>query len=154
MIDDAKLTEWQALCDAATPGPWVNPDGYCVRHDSDERWLPVCFEWRCCSGNEQVKSVGQGVDDMEFIAAARTALPEAIVEIMRLRALVPAWRPIETAPRDMTDVVGFHPEMSAHETYFYPHYPAHGGWIYFDGDEERLWSPTHWMPMPTPPEAP
>lgn len=67
-IDIAKL---RALCDAATPGPWVNgedelaesPDGF-------------YFTW-------------EGRDsDAALIAASRTAVPSLLDEVERLRACV------------------------------------------------------------------
>lgn len=84
MIPDAKLREWEALADAAMEGPWVNPDGYCVRREPQEPWRTVCVTWP--SG----QSVEQGVDDMEFIAEARTAVPALIAEVRRLRGVIKA----------------------------------------------------------------
>jgi hypothetical protein len=60
-----------------------------------------------------------------------------------------AWLPIETAPRDGGDVLlyeGFEPVVCQ-------------GWFDKDGEEWRptkgsfFRAPTHWMPLPKPPEA-
>ena len=67
-----------ALAEKATPGPWVNPDGYGVRGLDREVWMPVCLVWKC-----EGKSVERGVDDMEFIAAARNAAPDIAAAFLR-----------------------------------------------------------------------
>jgi hypothetical protein len=63
---------------------------------------------------------------------------------------VTEWQPIETAPRDGTDVLTF------------PHYrvtsynPDLNGFshfsVYHDCDRLHSPQPTHWMPLPAPPE--
>jgi hypothetical protein len=70
------------------------------------------------------------------------------------------WRPIETAPKDGTEVLLYCPEQGV----------ARGRWNdcryasnprpYWTNDAERLFGvsrtrsdqPTHWMPLPAPPE--
>ncbi|MDR3547041.1 MAG: DUF551 domain-containing protein [Candidatus Pacebacteria bacterium] len=62
------------------------------------------------------------------------------------------WRPIESAPKDGTEVLVARVNSNGHEiikAYFdgqFPNYP------WFDGSElrEHNW-PTHWMPLPDPP---
>lgn len=82
----ARIAELRALCAAATPGPWeVDGDG-----------RDICgFTDRLGAANGQspyeiTENNGFMRNDMAadaaFIAAARTALPEAIDEIERLRA--------------------------------------------------------------------
>ena len=60
-----RIAELRALANAATPGPW------------EPRWLqyPDC-------------TIALGSEDAAFIAAARTALPEALLEIERLTNLI------------------------------------------------------------------
>lgn len=61
----------------------------------------------------------------------------------------PGWRPIETAPKDGRRVLLWHPSWEA---------PSGGQWY---GSDWRLFyhggayatQPTHWMPLPTPPEG-
>ena len=67
-----------------------------------------------------------------------------------------AWRPIEEAPKDWTDVLVFSPE---HEGFncdgvFSAFYDTdEAGWsTHGPGHSIRL-HPTHWQPLPTPPEA-
>ena len=63
------------------------------------------------------------------------------------------WQPIETAPKDGTVVFLYWPTMSI------TRYPAAGmhhgdeyGWeMYVDRDYGEIF-PTHWMPLPAPPE--
>jgi len=63
-----------------------------------------------------------------------------------------AWQPIETAPKDGTDILGWHEIAGTSQTCF-----SKGEWVCPDWDEDRYihctWSPTHWMPLPTPPTA-
>lgn len=77
-----RIAELKALCDAATPGPW--------RQDYE----------RVIGNGEWIEDVATAVytgpprfheqrfHDAALIAAARTALPEALAEIERLRAQV------------------------------------------------------------------
>ena len=52
------------------------------------------------------------------------------------------WQPIETAPRDGAEILGYHQSL--------------GVWIVsWDSDEEGFspgFQPTHWMPLPEPPK--
>jgi hypothetical protein len=58
---------------------------------------------------------------------------------------VTGWRPIETAPKDGTEVLAW--EDSA-EKLFYEE--DMGAWV----DHEYIeYHPTHWMPLPEPPET-
>lgn len=70
-----RIAELRALCDAATKGPW--------RHSSEGAgWAVLGPEW------EHLVQLGELDTDLDlavFIAAARTALPEALDEIERLR---------------------------------------------------------------------
>jgi hypothetical protein len=70
---------------------------------------------------------------------------------------VPGWQPIETAPRDGSEIVVYRP--LAHETSDphitiartvpYPRTSPQGVEHYTD----RVCHPTHWMPLPNPPET-
>lgn len=65
---DGELARLQALADEASPGPW-NTEG---------RWVMNA------TGSEVAEIVM--LDDAEFIAAARAAVPALIAELRRLRA--------------------------------------------------------------------
>jgi hypothetical protein len=72
MIDEKKIEEWQRLADAATPGPWATGAAGEVFHQTEtdgRRWVANGYELK----------------DQEFIASARTAVPELIAELRRLR---------------------------------------------------------------------
>lgn len=74
------------------------------------------------------------------------------------------WQPIETAPRDGSDVLLFFPlDGLDHRNHartvicfwrLNETYPATSGWV-FQGRAVRAYSsiyqPTHWMPLPEPP---
>lgn len=58
----------------------------------------------------------------------------------------PRWRPIAEAPRDGTDVLIYDPTD--------PKSPFAVDWFSHDADTPGwLGNPTHWMPLPAPPEA-
>lgn len=72
--------EWRDLAEKATPGPWTWEDGpatlYSGRgpfHDLLGRLEP---DWN-------------GQNNLDFIAAARSAVPALLAEVERLRALLP-----------------------------------------------------------------
>jgi hypothetical protein len=65
------------------------------------------------------------------------------------------WQPIETAPKDGTVVLLYWPTMGI---YVYPlagfHMGDEYGWELSANREYGEVMPTHWMPMPAPPEPP
>lgn len=63
----SRLAEIKALADAATPGPWLSRDGEVFRPD----FTGIAHE--------------VDDDDSDFIAASRTAVPELVAEVERLR---------------------------------------------------------------------
>lgn len=83
--------------------------------------------------------------------------------IERFRAALPQWQPIETAPKDGTKFLAFSPcgpEGPIHHSYF-DNVPRM--WVRFYCSENG-WrdifpasfgpTPTHWIPLPEPPDAP
>lgn len=91
----ARLAHLRALCDAATPGPWAVYDR--TPEDIERPGIDGVY------AEPQGKYSGRIVEtdfgcyppykrDAAFIAAARTALPEALDEIERLAAQVEALR--------------------------------------------------------------
>lgn len=82
-----KLTEWEALDKAATPGPWrLDGMGMFVFGPDMEMIVSESAEEKVI-----LRGAGRGLPmeaNAAFIAAARTALPEAIKEIRRLRTFV------------------------------------------------------------------
>lgn len=63
------------------------------------------------------------------------------------------WQPIETAPKDGTEVLVFGPRQDG--TYLAA-YQYDDWWVAGPWDErwtELLSPPTHWMPLPAPPEV-
>jgi hypothetical protein len=79
------------------------------------------------------------------------------------------WQPIETAPKDGTEVLVWCPSAAlvplamhfSSEEYFAREYGdpdyMEAGWYlsysYPDGLPECTWEPTHWMPLPEPPKV-
>ena len=92
-----RIAELRALCDAATPGPWyVNRiKGYTDNqiettdpaHVARKPWGHVVATTGLGAGDVSQQKFER---DSDFIAAARIALPEALDEIERLRALLAA----------------------------------------------------------------
>jgi hypothetical protein len=76
----------------------------------------------------------------------------------------PNWQPIATAPRDRTHILVFWPAGTrsyerAGMTTAYWDTEFRGGWLLVESGEMatscRLdQEPTHWMPLPCPPQAP
>lgn len=79
MTDD-ELKRLEALCEAATPGPWET-DGVVYVLGPTE---PLA------NGGTTQKGIADSYEesDADFIAAARVAMPAAIAEIRRLRGLL------------------------------------------------------------------
>jgi len=64
--------------------------------------------------------------------------------------LVPKWKPIETAPKDNTEVILFEPIYGVTFGYFDAYGPDRI-WCMCD-IVHRVARPTHWMPLPEPPK--
>jgi len=64
-----------------------------------------------------------------------------------------SWQPIETAPRDGTAILAaWNMLYKAKRWTVQPVVFLYGGWLHsWDEDEELPLEPTHWMPLPQPP---
>ncbi len=60
------------------------------------------------------------------------------------------WQPIETAPKDKTHVALLRQNGDGSVTYGHGFYMPMEGWICWAHYGNKL--PTHWMPLPPPPE--
>lgn len=112
---DLDLDTLQRLCDAAAPGPWT-------LHDVNEgTGTPPA--WHIANdayhnpSDDGADAFGTFLDfgyreDAEFIAAARTAMPELIAEVRRLQAVADAAKALRAAdalPRGHdADAVAYH----------------------------------------------
>jgi hypothetical protein len=81
---------------------------------------------------------------------AALALPRLGAALARPAEPVGEWRPIETAPRDGTEVLTLRRAGLMSVAAYLPHGKAE--WCCADGG--RLLNVTHWMPLPDPPEVP
>lgn len=64
------------------------------------------------------------------------------------------WQPIETAPRDGRTIVAIKNDRG-HRGYTFIFWDGDDGWVgYTAEDEKRLvkHQPTHWIPLPEPPD--
>jgi hypothetical protein len=114
MVSDVDLERWQALCDAATPGPWYSTaaDGLTPDAVMGEDLLETAAEWEIwtvgpCADDENwstdgaMPGYGMTHADAAFCAAARTALPALIAEVRSLRQAV------QWLARGMSDPVAY-----------------------------------------------
>jgi hypothetical protein len=97
MTDDATL---RALEARATPGPWT-PDGDKIRATAADALIPDNILVAYYTGHQHrlgLKTTGHAADDVEFMAAARTALPDRLDRLDRIRDLHAQWG--DHAPED------------------------------------------------------
>lgn len=74
---------------------------------------------------------------------------------MNKKRLPPKWKPIDTAPKDGTQVLSFEPNKNISQ------FTPEKGWIesirfrkeleVWEDDEGNRLNPTHWQPLPDPP---
>lgn len=94
--------------------------------------------------------IAQGCEDSRWMRA-RIAELEA-----RERELADAlkereWQPIETAPKDGSEILGW--SSISGEAYVMWWEAIHSDWVWCINDlEDMFCDPTHWMPLPEPPE--
>lgn len=63
------------------------------------------------------------------------------------------WQPIETAPKDAKQILATWADSWPNSPHVEAVYYFGGVWYYaYDGDAHNR-PPTHWMPLPAPPEA-
>ena len=60
------------------------------------------------------------------------------------------WQPIETAPKDSIILVGN--AVGVHAAYRWETTTGYNGWTICDLAPQEQFKPTHWMPLPEPPE--
>jgi hypothetical protein len=70
---------------------------------------------------------------------------------VRVRQQPPEWQPIETAPKDGTDVLVWWPDWMAQPIRVANFEVRHRCWVTGSGSSAQ--PPTHWMPLPQPPSA-
>lgn len=105
----------------------------------------------------------------EPIPPERLKNVEADADFARsLERQIPRWLPIESAPRDGTRILAWSAEHGMRETYM-QHYqqgswgravfeagagPSECGWSWLEPQSgwSSSWRPTHWMPLPEPPQ--
>ena len=82
--------------------------------------------------------------------ACVTKRPPTLEEVAAVRVLESSeWQPIETVPKDGTEILLWYADMKAVNVAFWDG----GQWrIRYAEGEHDLWEPTHWMHLPAPPE--
>lgn len=109
MIDEQQLAEWEAMANAATPGPWdVHHDGqtgfeddvHCVRGPDGELILLEPFDVKGYSSCVIVTEMGIAAN-LKLAAASRTAVPALIAAYREVVAQFPAWHDNPTGPGDV-----------------------------------------------------
>jgi hypothetical protein len=72
-------------------------------------------------------------------------------DVQYIRAdLVPQWQDIETAPKDGTFILAFGNGVAIHNCHYIAEWSEGDGWICSYSDVDV--TPSHWMPLPNPPE--
>lgn len=61
-----------------------------------------------------------------------------------------SWQPIETAPMDMTEIIGMDSRGRVYRTWFFAPSSITRNWHRWPGN--HVWAPAFWMPLPAPPE--
>ena len=63
-----------------------------------------------------------------------------------------SWQSIETAPKDGTHILAFIPERELDLIYVVKWLSGRANhWEEADGEQFAIYDPTHWMPLPEPP---
>lgn len=113
-----------------------------------------------CDG---IRAPAQAVSWLD--AEVALALPENAENLSRWKGstmtATPDWRPIENAPKDGTPVLVYAPQGCTQWTMYTPLWICRwdtgrhegGAWTEAGGELWTTCEPTHWMPLPQPPES-
>jgi len=125
-------------------------DGYVAHRNCPPTWVS--------HARELERELNAVTSEVERLRKANLQLREGAEEQkQRIKRLEEAgvWQPIETAPTDMTWVIGYDAKDGEVGTIIFDltgdvdDEDVHYEWT----DGMRTWNPTHWMPLPEPPEA-
>lgn len=61
------------------------------------------------------------------------------------------WLPIETAPKDYTEVIGMNAKGTVARTWFFEPSNLTHEWLRVGLPGNKIWNPVYWMPLPEPP---
>ena len=99
--------------------------------------------------NAYCSALPDSSENRHILFSQRNGLAREIVKALSSAGLVivPGWRPIETHPGDMGLCILTN---GTHVTAGW--FGDEEGWFDWEGDPpQRLWQPTHWMPLPASP---
>ncbi len=63
------------------------------------------------------------------------------------------WQPIETAPKDGTQIIAWGENIGHIVTEYAPFNGTDWVWVTLDGPDYHVSAFTHWMPLPAPPKG-
>lgn len=85
-MTEERLAQLEALCRQATPGPWKARHRHVGNPSNDFAWDESAgLGWEIEELDRPMRGQFVRGADAHFIAEARTALPEALAEVRRLR---------------------------------------------------------------------
>jgi hypothetical protein len=89
MVANDIVERAKAALHETTPGPWVvNREGLACISSGSDSVIHGYFDGNCGDCGDEVHdeaSVAIGIEDAQFIAAARSLVPELVAEVERLR---------------------------------------------------------------------
>lgn len=158
----------ESALESATPGPWdksnlgsvyVSGVLYPLKEDESrhegESWLDMRIR---TEPERQAREVaGRANAYLTSIAEPLAREYLALRDALDAAETREAWQPIETAPRDGTEVIVYVPSNEwvgaawySQRTKLWP--PVYEDDLSEEGEPLNVGLPTHWRPLPTPPE--
>lgn len=142
MIPDAKLDEWQEICNDI-PNHILVQIGIHKEFYIDVALIEAIVEIRRLKADhaEMVKRNALLRDRLDLPIERTKAYDAIMEEIKHLRSLIPQWQPMETAPKDGTWFLGLINGLPRPMMWM----PGNNNFC----DETMLYRPTKWMPIPS-----
>lgn len=107
--------------------------------DAESQWIKDCENaCRCCGGSGHKDDASTYIEELE-------------AKLARLRE-AQGWRPIETAPRDGTRIMAYEPSADSKNHEIWWEDDCGGPFQGWTDDWDTEPEPTHWMPLPEPPQ--
>lgn len=139
------------MTDTTGDPPFLSIEWHCARAARDARRTALEEAAKVAEGSVLYSSTAAAPDPMPCTPAQIAAAIRALID-REPEPVVDGWRDIATAPKDGTSILVWADGYDRPEVVRWAVRRGVGGWL---GGDNSIFddTPTHWMPLPQPPEV-